>query len=71
MECAFGMLENRWRILQKRFDSNTEFAIKATIAYAVLHNICLQNIDAWNENDDDDDDHELHRNIPQCNSRWG
>ena len=65
VECAFGMLKNRWRILQKRFDSNIEFAIKATIACAVLHNICLRNNDAWDENDDDDDDdHELPGNIP-------
>ena len=63
VECAFGMLKNRWRILQKRFDSNIEFAIKATIACAVLQNICLRNNDAWDENDDDDD-HELPGNIP-------
>jgi len=40
VECAFGMLQNRWRILQKRFDCNIEFSIKATIACAVLYNIC-------------------------------
>ena len=65
VECAFCMLKNRWRILQKRFDSNIEFAINATIACAVLHDICLLNNDAWDENDDDDDgDHELPGNIP-------
>lgn len=41
VECAFGMMKNRWRILQKSFDSNIEFAIKATTACAVLHNICI------------------------------
>ena len=65
MECTFGTLKSRWRILQKRFDCNIEFAIKAIIACAVLHNICLRNNDAWDENDDDDDDdHELPGNIP-------
>lgn len=60
VECAFGMMKNRWRILQKSFDSNIEFAIKATTACAVLHNVCLRNNDARDENDDDDDDdHEL------------
>lgn len=62
VECAFGMLKNWWRILQKCFDSNIEFAIKATIACTVLHNICLRNNNAWDENDDDD--HELPGNIP-------
>lgn len=65
VECAFGMLKNRWRVLQKRFDSNIEFAIKPAIACAVLHNICLRNNDAWDEDDDDDDDdHDLPGNIP-------
>lgn len=64
VECAFGMLKNRWRVLQKRFDSNIKFAIKAAIACAVLHNICLRNNDAWDKNDDDgDDDHDLPGNI--------
>lgn len=56
VECAFGMLKNRWRILQKRFDSDIELAIKATIACAVLHNICIRNNDAWDEDDDNNDD---------------
>jgi len=70
VECAFGMLKNRWRILQKRFDSNVEFAIKATITCAELHNICLRNNDAWDKDYDDDNDvdHDLPGNIPP---RWG
>ena len=38
-ECAFSMMKNRWGILQKRFDSNIEFTIKAAIACAALHSI--------------------------------
>ena len=55
VECAFGMLKNRWRILQKRFDSDIEFAIKATMACAVLHNICIRNNVVWDEDDDNND----------------
>ena len=42
--------------MQKRFDRYIEFAIKATIACAVLQNICIQNNDAWDEDVDDIDD---------------
>ena len=55
VQCAFGILKNRWRILMKRFDSSVAFAIRCTVACAVLHNICLQNGYDWDEGDDDDD----------------
>ena len=63
VKCAFGLLKNWWRILQKHFDSNIEFMIKAAIACAVyvLCNICLWNSDAWDNNDDED--HKLPGNI--------
>ena len=41
VECAFGLLKSRWRVLQKRFDSSIEFAAKNAIACAVLHNLCI------------------------------
>ena len=55
VECAFGILKSRWRILQKRFESDIDFAIKNTIACAVLHNICIRNGDEWVEDEDNDD----------------
>ena len=63
VECAFGTLKNQWRILQKHFDGDIEFAIKATIACAVLHNICIWNNDAWDEDDDNNDDNPKPGNV--------
>ena len=54
VECAFGMLKNRWRILGKRLDSRISFANKITIACAVLHIFCLLNQDDGNDDDNGD-----------------
>ena len=54
VECAFGMLKNRWRIPGKRLDSGISFANKIAIACAFLHNFCLLNPDDWNDGDNDD-----------------
>ena len=43
VECAFGMLKNRWCILEKRLDSKISFANEIAVAWAVLHNFCLLN----------------------------
>ena len=62
VECAFGMLKNRWRILGKRLDSRISFANKIAIACAVLHNFCLLNQDDWNDDDNDDPRDQGHDN---------
>ena len=62
VECAFGMLKNRWRILGKRLDSRILFANKIAIACAVLHNFCLLNQDDWNDDDNDDPRDQGHDN---------
>ena len=54
VECAFGLIKSRWRILQKRFDSTIDFAVKNAIACAVLHNLCIRLGDNWEEEDGDD-----------------
>lgn len=43
VECAFGMLKNRCRILGKRPDSKISFANKIAVACVVPHNFCLLN----------------------------
>ena len=55
VECAFGVLKSRWRILMKRFDSGICFAIKTAVACAVLHNICIRSGDEWEDEEEDDD----------------
>ena len=55
VECAFGLIKSRWRILQKRFDSTIDFAVKKALACAVLHNLCIRLGDNWEEEDNDDD----------------
>ena len=54
VECAFGLLRSPWRVLQKRFDSGIDFAVKTTTACAILHNLCIRWGDDWEEDDNDD-----------------
>ena len=56
IECAFGRLKSRWRILQKRLDSRITFSVKIAIACAVLHNFCIKIGDEWEDDFYDDDD---------------
>ena len=56
IECAFGHLKSRWRILQKRLDSRITFSVKNSIACAVLHNFCIKVGEEWEDDFYDDDD---------------
>ena len=56
IECAFGRLKSRWRILQKRLDSRITFSVKISIACAVLHNFCINVGDEWEDDFYDYDD---------------
>lgn len=58
IECAFGCLKSRWRILQKRLDSDIKFSVLIAVACAVLHNFCIKMGDDWD--DDGNRDHHCH-----------
>ncbi|XP_068748036.1 uncharacterized protein [Montipora capricornis] len=55
VECAFGVLKSRWRILLKRFDSGIPFAVRNAVACAVLHNISIRSGDEWEDEEGEDD----------------
>ena len=39
VECAFGILSNKWRIFQRPLDVSPDFAVVAVKACVVLHNL--------------------------------
>ena len=55
VERAFGILKSRGRVLQKCFESSLEFAITCAVACIVLHNICVDQNDPWDDGGDDYD----------------
>ena len=54
VECAFGILKGRWRILQKRLDSDIAFTNQIIITCCVLHNFCIEAGDLWDDDNDED-----------------
>ena len=56
VECAFGILKGRWRILQKRLDSNIAFTNQIITACCVLHNFCIEAGDLWDEDGNESED---------------
>jgi len=56
VECAFGVLKGRWRILKEIEESNVTNISKIIMACAVLHNFCIEIGDNWDMEDPPDDD---------------
>ena len=55
VECAFGILKSRWRILMGMEESKVQLISKIILACAVLHNFCILHGDEWEENDENND----------------
>ena len=43
MECAFGILSNKWRIFQRPLNVSLDFAVDIVKACVVLHNFVREN----------------------------
>ena len=52
VERAFGLLKSRWRCLLKRLDSKKQNIPEIIMTCCVLHNLCQQNNDNYDNNDD-------------------
>ena len=55
-EHAFGSTKNRWRVLQKRLDEQSDRVPDTIFACCVLHNICILRGDQYDNGSDDEDD---------------
>lgn len=58
VECAFGVLKSRWRILQKRLDSDISFIGQIIVSCCILHNFCVNAGDPWENAEGRDDDND-------------
>ena len=56
VECAFGILKSRWKILDAIEERNIAAVPKIIVACAVLHNFCILAGDKWDKDDFNDDD---------------
>lgn len=55
VECAFGILRSRWRILTKQIESGVSSVSDTVVACAVSHNFCINAGDEWEWDDGNDE----------------
>ena len=56
VECAFGIVKGRWRILSFIEEASVARVSKIIVACAVLHNFCILHRDEWDFHGGDDRD---------------
>ena len=56
VECAFGIVKGRWRILSFIEEARVAQVSKIIVACAVLHNFCILHRDEWDLDAGDDGD---------------
>lgn len=56
VERGFGMLKSRWRIVMKKIEQKTATITKTVVVACVLHNICIERGDLYDDSDSDDSD---------------
>ena len=64
MERAFSMLKSQWQIVLKKIEQQTQMLTKTVVASCVLHNICIERGDFYDDDcysDDDSDDEDEDR----------
>lgn len=59
VECAFGIMANRFRLLRKSMHNSPDNAIKITRCIIALHNFLLENGDDELLDDHEENEHEL------------
>lgn len=74
VECAFGIMKKRWRVLKKTMELKIKNCIKTVFVGCILHNICLNSNDLnWdaidpaqfvaNDNNEPEDDNDVDDDI--------
>ena len=59
VERAFGMLKSRWGIVMNKIEQKTSMLTKTVVASCILHNICIERGDLYDDDSDDEDEERI------------